>query len=84
MSGVANPSTVLSMRQSRFSDYINGAMLIGIALLFSVMNLYEFYMTTKSFKKATNIALLAAILCTLQNTAIKVFEYSMMYPSIYV
>jgi hypothetical protein len=75
-----DPNTALSMKQSKFSDYVNGAMLIAISTVLCIVNLYEFLLTTRSFRKLGNVILVTALLATLQNNAIKVYEYSVYYP----
>jgi hypothetical protein len=75
-----SPSATVTMKQSKFSDYMNGAMLIAISTVLCLVNLYEFLLTTRSFRMLGNIVLLTALLVTLQNNAIKVYEYSVYYP----
>jgi hypothetical protein len=76
-----DPNLELKMKQSKFSDFNLAAMIICMSLVLTLVNLYEFFVNVRNYKKYANVILLVAILVTLQNSVIKVFEAAVYYPS---
>ena len=72
--------TEITIQQSKFSDYMMASMLLSIAGVFIVTSLFEFVLTTRRFKKGSNLIFLLTLIVIALNAFIKVFEFCVLYP----